>query len=156
MLLRGDTIATGPGARLSSLFHDGSRLQLGERAIAIVREFAIERGRKSGALLVELIAGPMRLTTSKPFTAPTKRVEIRTPTALIMTSASDVWSGEVDGGRGVLLMAGKVHVRNDAGSVMIEHRKVGTLVPDGTSPPLPAVGWAGDKIGLALASVAPH
>jgi hypothetical protein len=154
LVLRGDTLTTSPGARLSSLFKDGSRLQLGEKAIVLVREFVAESGRKSGALFLELMAGPMRLTTSTPFSAPIKRVEIKTPAARIITSTSDVWSGDVEGGRAILLMAGKVHVRNDAGSVIIERRKVGTVVTDIASPPAAAAGWAGDQVGLALASVA--
>jgi hypothetical protein len=152
-LQRGDRISTGPGARLSSVFNDGSRFQLGENAVLIVRDFVVERGRKTGAILLDLVAGPIRLTTSSPVTAPGKRVEIKTSAASIVASASDVWSGEVDGARGVLLMAGKAHVRNDAGSVLMERRKAGTHVTDRHSPPDPAAGWARDKIGLALASV---
>jgi len=153
-LHRGDRISTAAGARLSSVLGDGSRIQLGENAILVVRDFIAERGRRSGALLLDLLSGPIRLTASKPLSAPDKRIEIRTPAASIMASSPDLWSGEVDGVRGVLLMAGKAHVRNDAGSVLMERRKAGTLVTVRQSPPQPVAGWAQDKIGLALTSVA--
>jgi hypothetical protein len=152
-LRRSDTLKTGAGGRVSLKFKDGSRLALGDNAVLVIGDYVPERGRQSGALLLDLRKGAMRLTAAEPEKAPSKRVEVRTQAGRITARAMDVWSGPIDGKVGVLLMGGRVDVRNDAGSVVLHKKRLGTLVSDQASPPEKAVNWPVDKVKQALLTV---
>jgi hypothetical protein len=153
-LRRSDTLTTGPGARLSLTFRDGSRLAMGENTLLAIGDYHPERGRKSGALILDLRRGAMRLTAAEPANAPAKRVEVRTPAGSIAARSMDVWSGPVDGKVGVLLIGGRVDVRNDAGSVVLHKKRLGTVMSNRASPPEKAVSWPKEKAKQALLTVA--
>ena len=63
------------------------------------------------------------------------------------------WSGPVDGKVGVLLMSGRVDVRNDAGSVVLHKKRLATMVSDRATPPEKAVSWPAEKVKQALLTV---
>jgi hypothetical protein len=152
-LRRSDTLKTGAGGRVSLKFKDGSRLALGDNAVLVIGNYVPERGRQSGALLLDLHKGAMRLTAAEPAKAPSKRVEVRTQGGRITARAMDVWSGPVDGKVGVLLMSGRVDVRNDAGSVVLHKKRLATMVSDRATPPEKAVSWPAEKVKQALLTV---
>jgi hypothetical protein len=152
-LRRSDILKTGAGGRVSLKFRDGSRLALGDNAVLVIGNYVPERGRQSGALLLDLHKGAMRLTAAEPEKAPSKRVEVRTQAGRITARAMDVWSGPIDGKVGVLLMGGRVDVRNDAGSVVLHKKRLGTMVSDPASPPERAVNWPAEKVKQALLTV---
>jgi hypothetical protein len=153
-LRRYDYLKTENGARLSLSFRDGSRLSIGENAFVVIGDYRPEHGRKSGTLILDLREGALRLTAAEPGKAPDKRVEVRTSAGTIAARAMDVWSGPIDGQVGVLLMGGRVDVRNDAGSVVLHKKKLGTIVAHRASAPEKAVRWPSEKVKQAIRSVA--
>jgi hypothetical protein len=153
-LRRSDSLRTGTGARLALTFRDGSRLVIGESALLVIGDFQPEHGRKSGTLILDLRQGAMRLAAAAPAKAPAKRVEVRTRAGSIAARSMDVWSGPIDGKVGVLLIGGRVDVRNDAGSVVLHKKQLGTTVSNRASPPERAVSWPPDKVKQALLTVA--
>src|SRR5258705_7953958 len=66
LIARRDNLETGDGGRVSLTFQDGSRVSIGENALVVVADFIAEEGRKSGALMLDLLRGPMRLIASTP------------------------------------------------------------------------------------------
>lgn len=151
---RGTRLETGPGGRIAVIFHDGSRLVLGENTRATILDLAIERGRKPGALLLELTAGTIVLKATGAQTAPDKWVEIRIGMGRISAAGAEVWAGPIEDGIGVVLLAGKAEVRNEAGSVALDKAKSGTLVQHTwTAPQLPIV-WSRERLARIASSVA--
>ena len=108
---------------------------------------------RSGALLLDLEKGAVRLTASKPQKAPDKRVELRTPVAVIAVRGTDVWSGPIDSATGVMVLAGAIDVRNDAGSVLLDKRHAGTIVRDRSSAPERQRGFNADQVMKAMTTV---
>ena len=153
-LRRSDALRTGAGARLFLTFRDGSRLVIGESALLVIGNYQPEHGRNSGTLILDLRQGAMRLASAAPAKAPAKRVEVRTRAGSIAARSMDVWTGPLDGKVGVLLIGGRADVRNDAGSVVLHKKKLGTMVSNRASPPERAVNWPADKVKQALLTVA--
>lgn len=150
---RYDRLETSAGARLALTFKDGSRLVLGENGRVTIEDWRPEQGRSGGVLLLDLQSGAVRLTASKPAKAPDKRVELRTPVAVISVRGTDVWSGPIESGTGVMVLAGKIDVRNDAGSVLMDKPHVGTIIKDKNSPPEGARGFLPDQIMKAMGAI---
>jgi hypothetical protein len=153
-LRRSDSLRTGAGARLFLTFRDGSRLVMGESALLVIGNYQPEHGRKSGTLILDLRQGAMRLAAAAPAKAPAKRVEVRTRAGSIAARSMDVWTGPLDGKMGILLIGGRADVRNDAGSVVLHKKRLGTMVSTRASPPEKAAKWPADKVKQALLSVA--
>jgi hypothetical protein len=152
-IARHDRLTTGTGGRLALTFKDGSRLVLGEQGAVTIEDWRPEKGRTSGVLLLDLESGAVRLSASKPQKAPDKRVELRTPVAVISVRGTDLWSGPIDSATGVIVLAGAIDVRNDAGSVLLDKRHAGTVIRDrSTAPELPR-GFAADQILKAMMTV---
>src|SRR5690606_4338803 len=82
-IVRRDHLSTGSGSRLLLAFNDGSRLAVGEDAVLVIADYLREEGRRSGALILDLVRGAIRLVAAKPKEAPDKRVEVRTAAATI-------------------------------------------------------------------------
>ena len=152
-IARHDRLTTAVGARVAVTFRDGSRLVLGERGAVTIEDWRPEQGRASGVLLLDLESGAARLTAARPLKAPDKRIELRTPVAVITVRGTDVWSGPVDSGTGIIVLAGAIEVRNDAGSVMVDRRHAGTIVRSRASPPEFARGFSPDQMRKALTMV---
>jgi hypothetical protein len=150
---RHDRLATGATARLALAFRDGSRLVLGENGALTIDDWRAEQGRTSGVLLLDLEKGAVRLTASKPLKAPDKRVELRTPVAIISVRGTDVWSGPIDSATGIIVLAGAIDVRNDAGMVLLDKQNAGTIVRDRSSAPERPRGFNADQITKAMTTV---
>lgn len=151
---RRDHLMTGPDSRVLLAFDDGSRLAVGENAVLVIAEYLKEEGRRSGALILDLIRGAIRLIAPSPKAAPSKRVEVRTEAATIRSRGVDLWSGPVGEKRAVLVMQGKVDVRNDAGLVMLDGKRTATLVSDRLSPPEKPTRWPSHRAQESLMTVA--
>jgi hypothetical protein len=152
-LLRHDRLTTGPHARVAVAFKDGSRLVLGGDGAVEIEDWRPEQGRAGGALLLDLVAGAVRLTAAKPHKAPDKRVELRTPVGVISVRGTDLWSGPLDSATGFIVLAGSIEARNDAGSVLIDKRHAGTLIRDRHTAPERPRGFAAEQIRQALSTV---
>ncbi len=156
-ITRHDSLTTGAASRLAVKFDDGSRVTLGENSLIVVADFMAEEGRKSGALIVELIRGAIRLVASKPREAPNKRVEVRTAAATTLSSKGvDMWSGPIDGQLAIVVMRGSVGVRNEAGLVTLTGKRRGTVVSHRLQPPDQPAVWPRARTKEALHTVAFH
>ena len=152
---RRDSLSTGAASRLAVRFEDGSRITLGENSVIVIADFLAEEGRRSGALIVELISGTIRLVASKPREAPRKRVEVRTAAATTLSSKGvDLWSGPVDGQLAIVVMRGSVGVRNEAGLVTLTGKRRGTVVSHRLQPPEQPAVWPRARAREALHTVA--
>src|SRR5690606_8240272 len=135
-------------------FDDGSRLAVGENALIVIADYMRERGRRSGALILDLIRGAIRLIAAEPRESPRKRVEVRTAAATINSQGVDLWSGPVGDQIAILVIKGKVEVRNDAGLVRLDRKRLGTLVSDRTTPPEKPTVWPTKRAQQMLHTVA--
>lgn len=152
-ITRRDRLATGADSRLLLSFNDGSRLSLGENSLLVIADYMREEGRRSGALILDLVRGAIRLIAAKPQMAPDKRVELRTEAATISSRWVDLWTGPVGDKRAVLVMKGKVDVRNDAGLVMLDGKRLGTIVSDRVSAPEKPAVWPARRARESLMTV---
>lgn len=153
-ITRRDQLATGANSRLLLSFNDGSRLALGENSVLVIADYIREEGRRSGALILDLLRGAIRLVAAKPQVAPDKRVELRTTAATINSRWVDLWTGPVDDKRAVLVIKGKVDVRNDAGLVTLDRKRLGTLVSNRLSAPEKPAVWPSKRASESLLTVA--
>jgi hypothetical protein len=153
-IARYDRLSTAANARLSLTFRDGSRLVLGENGAVTLEDWRAEQGRSPGVLLLELESGAARLTAAAPSKVLNRRVELRTPVAVIAVRDTDVWSGPIDTGTGIILLAGSISVRNDAGSVSLDRRHAGTIVRHRNSAPESPRGFNKEQIMKAMTTVA--
>lgn len=150
----GDTLSTAEDSRLLLVFSDGTRLTLGERAEAFIDHFVYNPLKKSGAAFVDVVKGAFRFTTGRIREFSDKRIEVRTGSATLVADGSDFWGGPIGETYGVLLITGRIEVRNPAGMVLLEKKRLGsTIAAPGTPPEMP-VRWDKDKIGKAFAAVA--
>jgi len=153
-VIRRDQLLTGPNSRLLLSFDDGSRLTVGEDALIVVADYMREEGRRSGALILDLIRGAIRLIAVKPQEAPHKRVQVRTAAATINSQGVDLWSGPMEEKLAVLVIKGKVDVRNDAGLVILDRKRLGTFVSSRYSAPEKPVVWSPKQTRQMLHTVA--
>ena len=156
-VLRQDRILTGPGSRAAVLFPDGSRLLIGADAEAIVEDYLPEDGRQRAVILLDVPKGPVRLLLSKPRHGPAKQAMIRSRGTTVTPAPSqhiiDVWTGPMDGTTAVLAIVGRLSVRTEAGSLVLNKKRQGTFVAGPTaSPDVPAV-WPRARIDQALMAV---
>lgn len=153
-LKRRDRIITGETSRASIVFPDGSRLVLGSNAEAVVEDYLPQKGRQRPTLMLEVPYGPFRLSLADPKSEPDKHVVVRTGSATLAVKASDLWVGPVEGGIGILAIAGKVQVRNAGGSLVLDRSRQGTLLRSpALDPDKPSV-WNRNQIERALTMVA--
>ena len=152
-IARHDHLMTGDAARVALAFPDGSRFVLGEKGAVTIDDWRPEQGRSGGVLLLDLESGAARLTAAKPRKAPDRRVELRTSVAVIAVRGTDVWSGPIDSATGIIVFAGAIDVRNDAGSVLLDRRNSGTIVRDRSSAPEWPRGFNAEQIRKAMTTV---
>lgn len=154
----GDRFRTGADSRLLILFHDGTRLTLGESAEAFIADFVYNPIRRSGAALLDIIKGAFRFTSGEVGRLSDKRIRLRTYAATASTSSTrgiDLWGGPIDDSYGLLLLTGEdIEVRNAGGMVVLDRKRLGSTIPaQGVAPDMP-VAWNKDKVGKAIATVA--
>lgn len=150
----GDTLSTGEDSRLLLVFTDGTRLTLGERAEAFIDHFVYNPLKKSGAAFVDIVKGAFRFTAGRIQEFNDKRIEVRTRSATLAADGSDFWGGPIDETYGILLITGRIEVRNPAGMVLLQKGRLGSTIAGPRSAPDMPVRWSKAKIGKAFAAVA--
>lgn len=150
----GDTLSTATDSRLLLVFTDGTQLTLGERAEAFIDHFVYNPLKKSGAAFVDIVQGAFRFTVGRLRDFNDKRIEVRTGSATLAADGSDFWGGPIDDAYAVLLLDGKIEVRNRAGMVLMQKRRLGSTIVDPASAPDMPVRWGKDKVNKAVATVA--
>lgn len=154
----GDRFRTGTDSRLLILFHDGTRLTLGESAEAFIADFVYNPIKKSGAAILDIIKGAFRFTSGEMARLNDKRIAVRTSSAIASASSVrtvDLWGGPIDDAYGLLLLTGDgIEVRNNSGMVVLDKKRVGSTIQALGMPPDMPVAWNKDKVGKAIATVA--
>lgn len=154
---RHDWLTAPPGSRAAILFPDGSRLLMGGGAEVVVEDYLPEDGRQRAVILIDARRGPVRLLLSKSRSGPAKQAVVRSAGTVLTPAPSqshtDLWTGAIDGTTAVLAIVGRLNVRTDAGSLVLDKKRQGTFVRSAkASPELPAV-WPKARVEQALAQV---
>jgi hypothetical protein len=149
-----DELRTGQKARLQVSFRDSTQLTLGENARVVVDRFVFDPDAGTGEALIKTGVGAFRMATGKISEMQNKKISVSTPFATIGVRGTDFWWGPIDGRFGVLLLTeSKVEVRNDAGSVLIDHAGYGTdidAMKGANGAPSRPYKWSPDKVARAL------
>ena len=152
-LVRGDQLTTGQSGRLSIQLHDGGRLVLGELTSVTIRELIVDLRAKTSAVLIELGRGIVRLTAATGERPHHSRSEVRTAAGTINAGGSDLVARFAEGRLSVLLLAGRIEVRNMAGVAVLDRARHGIEKVEAGHEPGRAYGWHLDRIGETLAEV---
>ena len=134
-LLAGDSVVTGPGARLVIELAEGSTVKLGENAELALTELlapAQESGLFKG--FFDVVRGAFRFTT----TVVGRQREIRTRigTATIGIRGTDVWGKHEDTRDFVVLLEGQISIERDGQSLTLDQAQSLFMAPSG-HPSLP-------------------
>lgn len=153
-ITRGDTLSTAADSRLLLVFKDGTQLTLGERAEAFIEYFVYNPIKKKGAAFVEIVKGAFRFTSGRIREFSDKRVEVRAGSLTFAAEGSDFWGGPMDDAYAFLLISGRLEVRNDAGMVRLQKKRLGsTIAKPGHAPDVPE-HWNKDRVNQAVATIA--
>jgi hypothetical protein len=121
-----DRLRTGANARLQVTFRDNSVLTLGENANVVVDRYVFNPQKSTGEVALNATRGAFRFAGGKIEQLQTKKVTVSTPVAALAVRGTHFWAGPIDGKYGVLLLNGKLGVRNRAGAVTLSHPGWGT------------------------------
>ncbi len=153
-ITRGDTLSTAADSRLLVVFTDGTQLTLGERAEAFIEYFVYNPIKEKGAAFVEIVKGAFRFTSGRIRDLSDKRVEVRAGSLTFAAERSDFWGGPMEDAYAFLLISGRLEVRNDAGMVILQKKRLGsTIAKPGYAPDVPE-HWNKDRVNQAVATIA--
>jgi hypothetical protein len=79
-----------------------------------------------------------------------KSITVETPVAQIGVRGTEFWGGPVEGEYSVLLLAGEVNVKNQAGTVTLNSPGLATVIRSRLQAPLRPSLWSVDRIEWAL------
>jgi len=153
-LQRRDRLATGSDGRAVVAFANGSRLMVGSDTEIELSDYLPEAGRRRTTLLLDVLRGAFQLVMNETAGGPQPNVQVRTQVASMIVHGKDLWSGPIDGTRGIVSMTGQVEVRNGAGSVMLHQARHGTMMRGSQASPDQPRLWSDEKITRALTAVA--
>jgi hypothetical protein len=114
-----DRLRTGAGARLEVTFNDASTLALGENANVVVDRYVFNPNKSSAQVVLSATQGAFRFAGGKIEQMKQKNIVVNTPQAALAVRGTHFWAGPIDGKYGVLLLSGRVGVRNRAGSATL-------------------------------------
>jgi hypothetical protein len=153
-IARGDTLSTAADSRLLLVFKDGTQLTLGERAEAFIEYFVYNPIKRKGAAFVEIVKGAFRFTSGRMREFSDKRIQVRAGSLTFAADVSDFWGGPMDDVYAFLLFSGRLEVRNDAGMVILQKKRLGsTIAKPGLAPDVPE-HWNKDRVNQAVATIA--
>jgi len=149
-----DELRTGAQARLQVSFRDSTQLNLGENATVVVDRFVFDPDAGTGEVVLKTGVAAFRMATGKISEMQNKKITVSTPFATLGARGTEFWWGPINGHFGVLLLSeSKLEVRNDAGSVLIDHAGYGTDI-DGmkgaSGAPSPPYKWSPEQVQQAL------
>ena len=155
-VLRGESLRTGPGARVELTMLDETRLTVGADAVFDLERYDLGRQRGAGAVLLRLAKGAFRVATGKLDALRGGPFEVDTPVGTIGIRGTEFWGGYLSETEvSVLLISGSgVYVKNDAGRTEILKAGFGVTVRSRGEIPPPAIMWSPDKAARAFKTVA--
>ncbi|MGE4299707.1 MAG: FecR domain-containing protein [Desulfovibrionaceae bacterium] len=152
----GETVLTGPQARLEVVFPDGSALTLGEETEFVVDAYLYDPDAGRGGALFALATGAFRVVTGRMTAMRGASLEVRTPRASIGIRGTDFWGGYLSPDvLEVLLLSGDwLEVRNRVGVTILDEPGEGVSVPSPDQAPGPVMHWPEAKMRRAVDTVA--
>jgi hypothetical protein len=124
-----DRLRTGANARLQVTFHDDSSLTLGENANVVIDRYVFNPDKSSAEVVLKATQGALRFAGGRIEQMRQKNIVVNTPVAALAVRGTHFWAGPIDGKYGVLLLNGRLAVRNRAGAVTLAKPGVGTDIP---------------------------
>jgi hypothetical protein len=124
-----DRLRTGAGSRLEVTFNDASTLALGENANIVVDRYVFNPNKSSAQVVLSATQGAFRFAGGKIEQMKQKNIVVNTPQAALAVRGTHFWAGPIDGKYGVLLLSGKVAVKNRAGSAILDRKGYGVDLP---------------------------
>lgn len=157
----GDSIRTGPGARLQIRFNDQSSLTLGENARIAIDKFVYAPGGSSRQAL-DILRGVFRFATGQIGKLAPRNVAVTTPVATAGIRGTVFLGGELTVGMppgqshyGFQVMEGAIEVVSPGGSVVLDEPGEGTFLPlTGVAAPTPPRLWSPAASAEAEAALA--
>jgi hypothetical protein len=145
-----DELLTGADGRLQVTFRDNTVLTLSENARVVIDRYVYDPEQGVGDVLLTTTQGAFRFATGKMKALSEKTITVETPVAQVGVRGTEFWGGPVDGEYSVLLLAGEVNVRNQAGTVVLNKPGFATMIRSRlVAPVLPSL-WSPDRIQSAL------
>lgn len=144
-----ERITTGPGAALLLSLIDATVISLGENGALTVEDYVYSPGAR-GVAIIDVEQGAFRMITGNMGKLFERRMEVRTPLATLSIRGTDFWAGPIAGRQSVVVLRGRVEVRNDAGFVVLDRKWQGTFLSSRVVPPSRPELWeASSKSALA-------
>ena len=145
-----DELKTGADGHLQVTFRDNTVLTLSENARIVIDRYVYDPEQGVGDVLLTTTQGAFRFATGKMKELTEKTITVETPVAQVGVRGTEFWGGPVDGEYSVLLLAGEVNVRNQAGTVVLNKPGFATMIRSRlVAPVLPSL-WSPDRIQSAL------
>jgi len=151
IILAGDVLSTGQGARLEVTMVDETVLKLGEKAVLVVSEYVMDANPNAA---LRLLQGAFSATTGKITQLADASFLVNTEVATIGVRGTTFWGGMLDDEFQVAMLEGTgVYVETRAGRVELTEAGQGTRIADIASRPADPVEWPQEKVDRALATV---
>lgn len=145
-----DELKTGADGHLQVTFRDATVLTLSENARVVVDRYVYDPGQGVGDILLTTTQGAFRFATGKMKELAGKTIAVETPVAQIGVRGTEFWGGPVDGEYSVLLLAGEVNVKNEAGTVILNKPGFATMIRSRLVAPIRPSLWSAETIQHAL------
>ena len=145
-----DELKTGADGHLQVTFRDDTVLTLSEDARVVIDRYVFDPDQGLGDVLLTTTQGAFRFATGRLKELKEKNVTVSTPVAEIGIRGTEFWGGPVDGEYSVLLLAGEINVKNQAGTVTLNTPGLATVIRSRLQAPLRPSLWSVDRIERAL------
>lgn len=140
-----ETVETGPEARVSLRFTDGSRFDLGPDGAMLVKQYTYTPRDPESRITTRIFRGTFRFVSGLIARLRPQAMRVELPVAVIGIRGTRV-AGEADATSAVVVLLEPedepdretaIEVSNDYGAVVVDRPGWGTEVPDAFSPPSP-------------------
>lgn len=154
-VLRGESLRTGPLARVELTMHDETKLTLGADTVFDLERYDLGSQRGMGAVLLRLGKGAFRVATGRLDALRGGPFEVDTPLGTIGIRGTDFWGGYLGAEEiSVLLVSGAgVYIKNSAGATEIVKPGYGVTLRSLDAPPPAAILWGPEKAARAFKTV---
>ena len=145
-----DELKTGADGHLQVTFRDNTVLTLSENARVVIDRYVYDPKQGVGDVLLTTTEGAFRFATGKMKALKEKTIVVETPVAQVGVRGTEFWGGTIDGEYSVLLLAGAVDVRNQAGTVVLNKPGFATMIRSRLVAPVLPTLWSAENIESAL------
>jgi len=150
----GDTIKTGPNARLEMRMLDQGVITLGENSEFKIEDYLFDRDKGVGKVVMNIVVGTFKAVSGRIGEIQNSSFALNSPVATIGIRGTEFWGGPLDGVYNIALLKGKaIFIENAAGRVEITQPGYGTTVGGPNAGPTSPIQWAPAKLQRAVDSV---